>query len=65
MTPDEHRERHALLHKMLDELVADYLTEAARYPSPKLPSNTTILELMKWSHAQTINPDQTKSPNDV
>lgn len=28
----------------------------------KLPSNTTVLELMEWSHRQTIDPDETPKP---
>jgi hypothetical protein len=52
VTKDEHRERHLLLHAALDELMADFLTQNR----PKLPSNTTVMELMVWSHAQTIEP---------
>ena len=48
LLPKEHIERHKLLHKMLDELVADFISN-----TNKLPSQTTILELMKWSHEQT------------
>lgn len=39
-------ERHALL----DELVAAYL---AAHPAA-LPSTITVLELIQWSHAQTL-----------
>lgn len=54
MTHDEHRERHKLLHEHLDELLADFLVHnwSAR------PSTTTLIELMRWSHAQTIDPDE-------
>ncbi len=44
----EHRKRHEQLHKALDELVADYIGE-----TKGLPSNTTILELINWSHEKT------------
>ena len=37
---------------MLDELLADYLFHNRN----KLPSNTTILELMQWSFEQTRIP---------
>jgi hypothetical protein len=52
VTRDKHRERHVLLHKMLDELAADYLSHVR----DALPSNTTLMQLMTWSHAQTIEP---------
>lgn len=41
---DEHLARHVLLHNMLDELVADYITSTG-----KRPSNSTIMELIQWS----------------
>jgi hypothetical protein len=53
MTPEEHKARHELLHKHLDELVADFISLTDR-----LPSMTTLLEFMKWSYAQTIKPDE-------
>ena len=49
----EHREIHAELHSALDELVADFIRH-----TDGLPSKTTVLELMRWSHEQTINPDE-------
>ena len=33
MTHDEHRDRHILLHREFDELLADYMTERAEWPS--------------------------------
>jgi hypothetical protein len=54
MTTEEHRERHKLLHEHFDELMADYLL----HHKDKLPSNTTLMELMKWSHRQTIEPEE-------
>lgn len=52
MNTEEHKKRHAELHKALDELLADWIgaTEG-------MPSKSSILELVKWSHAQTENPD--------
>ena len=53
MTHKEHRERHVLLHKSLDELLADWLTHdsAASIDRP-------LIELMKWSHGQTEKPTE-------
>ena len=51
-TKQVHRERHKELHNSLDELYADYL---AQNPG-KLPSNTTVLELLHWSYQQTKEP---------
>jgi len=48
---DIHRERHIKLHAMLDELVADYISD-----TKKLLDKTTILELMQWAYEQTISP---------
>lgn len=50
MTPEEHHQRHMLLHAMFDELVADYFSAKPG----SLPSKTTVLELLQWSHEQTI-----------
>lgn len=46
-----HRLRHVMLHRALDELAADFMVATARRPS-----ETTVLELITWSHQQTINP---------
>jgi hypothetical protein len=47
-----HRGRHQLLHSHLDELVADWITH-----TKKLPSKSTVLELMEWSSKQAKRPD--------
>ena len=52
MSKEEHLERHKLLHKYLDELVADYIKHTTA-----LPSKSTLMELMEWSHQQTIKPE--------
>ena len=52
MTPDEHAAHHADLHASLDELAADFMTQH----TDKRLGNTTIMELLTWSHAQTIKP---------
>ena len=52
MKNKKHRQRHIELHNALDELVADYIVQA-----DKLPSESTIMDLMKWSYVQTVKPD--------
>jgi hypothetical protein len=52
MTAERHRKRHVALHEAFDELIADYLFQV----KGSLPSTTTTLQLMAWSHAQTIEP---------
>lgn len=56
MSPDEHRGRHAELHKKLDELLADFIDHTGR-----LLSETTILELIQWSFEQTKKPKEKES----
>lgn len=63
MTKAEHRRRHKKLHRAFDELAADWALHNCTPKSimngePKLFSNTTIMELMQWSHRQTIEPDE-------
>lgn len=55
MDRDRHIKRHKELHGYLDELVADFIGHTG-----KLPSKTTIMELMEWSDGQTIEPSETK-----
>lgn len=52
MTKTEHIERHELLHKHLDELIADFITHTGG-----LPSKTTLMAFMHWSYQQTIEPN--------
>lgn len=51
---EQHKARHETLHAALDELIADYLS----CHRDALPSTTTALALIEWSHRQTINPDE-------
>lgn len=51
MTHEEHKQRHAELNQALDELVADFITQTG-----KIPSQTTVMELMTWAHDQMLNP---------
>jgi len=53
MTKEKHIERHIFLHKSLDELVADFINH-----TKNLPSETTIMELLKWSSDQIDNPTE-------
>ena len=53
MEPKEHKERHILLHKYFDELLADFIDHTG-----KVPSKTTVMEFMEWSYKQTQMPDE-------
>lgn len=55
ITLEQHKERHELLHKCLDELLADFISH-----TECLPSKTTILTLLEWSHQQTVSPTEEK-----
>lgn len=46
----DHRERHKKLHEALDELAACYMLSTG-----KRVSNTTLLELLEWSHKATLD----------
>jgi hypothetical protein len=56
MTEAEHKQCHIELHKALDELVADCI----RHDKYFFPSKNSVMELIEWSHQQTINPEQSK-----
>ena len=55
MTTEEHQQRHIELHKSLDELIADYISCTQR-----TLSETSVMEFLNWSYAQTINPQEVK-----
>lgn len=60
-TVEEHRARHQQLHEALDELIADYAfmkfgIPGRAYCTDSFLSTTSVLDLMKWSHEQTISP---------
>ena len=55
MDKQEHIKRHKELHGKLDELIADFIRH-----TEKLPSKTTLMELMTWSFEQTTNPTEEK-----
>ena len=50
---EEHKARHDVLHKCLDELIADYITH-----TDKRPSSSTIFEIMIWSASQVEAPTE-------
>ena len=49
----KHLERHKELHKMLDELSADFIQH-----TKKLLSETSLMELIEWTYQQTKNPSK-------
>ena len=51
MTKEEHKKRHLELHKAMDELFADAISHGS------LGTGKPILELIKWSFKQTVEPD--------
>lgn len=48
--PDRHQQRHILLHRYLDELIADYI-----HTTGNLPFKISLMELMEWSAQQIIS----------
>lgn len=52
MTKKQHKERHELLHKELDELLADFIL----HNPGKMVTRITMMEFMEWSFRQTVNP---------
>ena len=51
MTEVEHIKRHQELHKYLDELLADWISQ-----ENILPSKVTVMELIQWSFEQSVKP---------
>src|SRR5882672_4329922 len=58
MTPEEHKIAHVALHKALDLLVADCISNVDGFR----PSSSTVLELMRWSYSQTRKPSTPGDP---
>lgn len=56
MDIEKHMEHHKMLHRRLDELVADFINH-----TKGLPSKTTVLELMEWSAEQVKNPESVEA----
>lgn len=60
-TQEEHKQRHVELHRAFDELLSDWIGE-----TESLPSKSTVMDLLNWSHAQTESPSDKRglySPN--
>ena len=55
MDKETHKNIHKDLHENLDMLLADFITHTGKFPS-----KTTILEFLRWSSQQTINPTDPK-----
>jgi hypothetical protein len=60
MDREKHIARHKELHKMLDEIVADWIS-CSEPVETRLPSEHSVMDLMKWSYDQTINPTDPSS----
>lgn len=54
-TPEGHRQRHIELHRALDELFADYITQ---HPDEHQFTTMPLDRLLKWSHQQTMLPTE-------
>lgn len=50
---EKHKRRHYKLHRMFDELLADFIDH-----THKTPSKATLMELIKWSAQQKENPTE-------
>lgn len=61
MSYEEHKARHQMLHKHLDELIADRISHSDPRGETWLPSRNTVFDLMKWSHEQSLNPTDPRS----
>jgi hypothetical protein len=53
--PPNHKQRHIILHKALDELFADYIDH---HPGEKDVLHHPLERLITWSYSQTINPKE-------
>ena len=51
MNKTEHRERHIELHRNLDELITDAIQYGGLFPS-----KATVLDLLRCSFEQTVEP---------
>lgn len=53
MTHEEHRERHQLLHRELDELFADWITH-----DTTASIHREVIDFIRWSNEQTKEPTE-------
>ena len=56
MDSEDHRARHEMLHRYLDELIADFISHTG-----SMPSKTTLMQFMVWSYGQTESPTTTEN----
>lgn len=61
MTHEEHRRRHVKLHQALDELFADFIQH---HPGDHHFTQMPLIDLLKWSNQQTIDPAELPVPED-
>jgi hypothetical protein len=52
MDKEEHIKTHKELHKALDKLCADFIVHTGKFPT-----ETNLMEFMKWSFKQTTEPE--------
>ena len=52
MTEEEHIQRHIEFHKILDEMVADFMQDTDKKGEICLPSTTSLMDFMNWSYEQ-------------
>ena len=57
LTKIQHKKRHIELHKVLDELFADYISH---HPDQFNFMEMPLKKLLKWAFEQTENPDEIK-----
>ena len=50
-----HKREHLKLHHSLDVLIGDWISQ-----TENLPSRSSVMQLMEWSHQQTLEPTEPK-----
>ena len=63
MTPAEHKQRHIELHKSLDELFADYISNHPDHDGAY--SAMQLQQFIAWSYGQTENPTEQNHSGEV
>jgi phage terminase large subunit GpA-like protein len=53
LVSEYHKDCHIQLHKSLDILIADFISHTGKHLL-----TTNLMELMKWSYLETINPTE-------
>jgi len=52
ISKEQHKKRHVMLHKHMDELLGDYIHHTGKWIS-----NSTIWNVIDWSFKQTATPE--------